>query len=106
MRSWYNSNVLQANYSIIANSYQKIIVTRIAFYRIKDYKYNCKYKFINKYKFDFYNLQEFTCCLLFFFACSVREREENLYRATTNKLIHGGPRVHDGKYRHWSHVLL
>lgn len=38
--------------------------------------------------------------------CSVREREENLHLAATNKLIHGGPRVHDGKYRHWSHVLL
>lgn len=42
----------------------------------------------------------------FFSACSVREREENLHLAATNKLIHGGPRVHDGKYRHWSHVLL
>lgn len=37
---------------------------------------------------------------------TVREREEDLYLAATNKLIHGGPRVHDGKYRHWSHVLL
>lgn len=50
--------------------------------------------------------QEFTCCLSFSLSYSVREREENLYLATTNKLIHGGPRVHDGKYRHWSHVLL
>lgn len=41
-----------------------------------------------------------------FLDCSVREREEDLYLAATNKLIHGGPRVHDGKYRHWSHVLL
>lgn len=42
----------------------------------------------------------------FFSACSIRKREEDLYIAATNKLIHGGPRVHDGKYRHWSHVLL
>lgn len=55
---------------------------------------------------DFIKLQEFNCCLSFSFSCSVWEREENLHLATTNKLIHGGPRVHDGKYRHWSHVLL
>lgn len=37
---------------------------------------------------------------------SIWEREADLHLATTNKFIHGGPRVHDGKYRHWSHVLL
>lgn len=52
------------------------------------------------------NLLVIHCSLVLFYTCSVRKREENLHLAATNKLIHGGPRVHDGKYRHWSHVLL
>lgn len=40
------------------------------------------------------------------FVRSLRKREKNLYVTTADKFIYGGPRVHDGKYRHWSHVLL
>lgn len=60
----------------------------------------------NRKSSKFFHLCELKINKNFWFLHSVWEREADLHVAATNKLIHGGPRVHDGKYRHWSHVLL
>lgn len=42
----------------------------------------------------------------FFSVSSIRGGPANVYIAAADKSVHGRPRVYDGKYWHWPHVLL
>lgn len=41
-----------------------------------------------------------------FVVSSVRSGPAHVYVAAADQLVHGGPRVHDGKYRDRAHVFL
>lgn len=44
--------------------------------------------------------------LSFSLSCSLRGGATHVYVTVTNQFIHGRSRVHDGKFRQWTYVLL